>query len=210
MLTHERVWAAVDRIAERYGHSASGLARKAGLDPTSFNKSKRVGPGGRDRWPSTESVSKILNATGANLEEFLSLVEGARAPRRHTVPLIGLAQAGAGKLFDDAGMPTGGPGWEEVDMPDFANERVFALEVSGDSMMPLYRDGDVLLVAPADTLRKGDRVVVRTLAGEVMAKELKRQTSRSVELISLNPDHEGRTVPKSEIAWMARVLWARQ
>ena len=52
--------------------------------------------------------------------------------------------------------------------------------------------------------------MVRTLAGEVMAKELKRQTSRSVELISLNPDHEGRTVPKSEIAWMARVLWARQ
>lgn len=210
MLTHARVWAAVDRLAERYSLSASGLARKAGLDPTSFNKSKRVGPGGRDRWPSTESVSKILNVTGANFEEFLSLVEGGSAPKRQTVPLIGLAQAGAGKLFDDAGMPTGGPGWEEVDMPDFANERVFALEVSGESMMPLYRDGDVLLVAPADTLRKGDRVVVRTLAGEVMAKELKRQTSRSVELISLNPDHEGRTIPKSEIAWMGRVLWARQ
>ena len=31
MLTHQHVWAAVDALAERYGLTASGLARKAGL-----------------------------------------------------------------------------------------------------------------------------------------------------------------------------------
>jgi phage repressor protein C with HTH and peptisase S24 domain len=210
MLSHARIWAAIDRLAEKYGLSASGLARKAGLDPTSFNRSKRTSPEGRDRWPSTESLAKILTATGASLDEFMRLVDPGETPSRATVPLIGMAQAGAGRLFDDAGMPTGGPGWEEVDFPDLPSERVFALEVSGDSMLPLYRDGDVIIVSPGESIRKGDRVVVRTHAGEVMAKELKRRTARHVELRSLNPEHEDRSIPVSEIAWLARIMWARQ
>ena len=75
MLSHDRIWAAIDRLAERYGMSASGLARKSGLDATSFNRSKRTSPDGRDRWPSTESVAKVLRATGASLDEFLRLIE---------------------------------------------------------------------------------------------------------------------------------------
>jgi phage repressor protein C with HTH and peptisase S24 domain len=151
-----------------------------------------------------------LAATGASLEEFLRLIEPIDGPIRSRVPLIGMAQAGAGRLFNEEGMPTGGPGWEEVDFPDVAGDRVFAIEVSGDSMLPLYRDGDILVVSPSEAARKGDRVVVRTTAGEVMAKELKRRTARTVELRSLNPDHEDRVVPLSEIAWMGRVMWARQ
>src|SRR5690606_8708105 len=67
-LTHPQVWNAIDRLAARYGYSASGLAKKSGLDPTSFNKSKRVTPEGRPRWPSTESIAKILHATGASID----------------------------------------------------------------------------------------------------------------------------------------------
>ncbi len=210
MLSHARIWTAIDRLAERYGLSASGLARKAGLDATSFNRSKRQGPDGRDRWPSTESVAKVLAATGASLDEFMRLIEPAAGPGGPTVPVIGLAQAGAGRLFDGAGMPAGGPGWEEIAFPDLADERVFALEVKGDSMRPLYREGDVIIVSPSATVRRGDRVVVRTEAGEVMAKELKRRTAKSVELRSLNPEHPDRVLPVAEIDWMARIMWARQ
>ena len=82
MLSHDRIWAAIDRLAERYGMSASGLARKSGLDATSFNRSKRTSPDGRDRWPSTESVAKVLRATGASLDEFMRLIEpGVEQPR---------------------------------------------------------------------------------------------------------------------------------
>ncbi|GJE76715.1 S24 family peptidase [Methylorubrum suomiense] len=210
MLSHEQIWAAIDRLAERYGYSASGLARRAGLDATSFNRSKRIGPDGRKRWPSTESVSKVLAATGASLDDFLRLVESREGPARTMVPLIGLTQAGAGRLFTDEGMPAGGPGWDEIEFPDLGGERAFALEVQGDSMKPLYRDGDVLIVSPTASIRKGDRVVARLANGEVVAKELRRRTARTVELISLNPDHEDRTVPLAEIAWMARVMWVRQ
>ncbi|HEV7438080.1 MAG TPA: helix-turn-helix transcriptional regulator [Methylobacterium sp.] len=210
MLSHEQIWTAIDRLAERHGFSASGLARRAGLDATSFNRSKRIGPDGRKRWPSTESVSKVLTATGASLDEFLRLIEPREGPPRAMIPLIGMTQAGSGRLFTDEGMPTGGSGWEEVEFPDLGEERAFALEVQGDSMNPLYRDGDVLIVSPSASVRKGDRVVVRLHAGEVLAKELRRRTARTVELTSLNPDHQDRIVNVGEIAWMARVMWVRQ
>ncbi|WP_342148961.1 helix-turn-helix transcriptional regulator [Methylorubrum sp. SB2] len=210
MLSHEQIWAAIDRLAERYGYSASGLARRAGLDATSFNRSKRIGPDGRKRWPSTESVSKVLAATGASLDDFLRLIDSREGPARTMVPLIGLTQAGSGRLFNDEGMPVGGPGWDEIEFPDLGGDRAFALEVQGDSMHPLYRDGDVLIVSPTASVRKGDRVVARLANGEVLAKELRRRTARTVELISLNPEHEDRTIPLAEIAWMARVMWVRQ
>jgi phage repressor protein C with HTH and peptisase S24 domain len=210
MLSHDRIWAAIDRLAERYGMSASGLARKSGLDATSFNRSKRVSPDGRDRWPSTESVAKVLRATGASLDEFMRLIDPDVGRAKTMIPLIGMTQAGAGRLFNDEGMPSGGPGWEEVEFPDLSNEKVFALEVQGDSMEPLYRDGDVLIVSPTASVRKGDRVVVRTAKGEVTAKELKRKTAKNIELRALNAEHPDRVIPASEIAWMARVMWARQ
>ena len=210
MLSHARIWAAIDRLAERYGLSASGLARKAGLDATSFNRSKRTSPEGRDRWPSTESIAKILTATGAGLDEFMRLVDPGVGGVKAMIPLIGMTQAGTGRFFTEEGLPASGTGWEEVEFPDLANEKVFALEVQGDSMQPLYRDGDVLIVSPTANARKGDRVVVRTTTGEVMAKELKRRTAKSVELRSLSPDHPDRTVPMKDVAWMARVMWARQ
>ena len=80
MLTHERIWKAVDLLAARNGLSASGLARRAGLDPTAFNKSKRVSSDGRLRWPSTESIAKILESTATELEVFMALVLADRPP----------------------------------------------------------------------------------------------------------------------------------
>ncbi|BAU90821.1 phage repressor [Methylorubrum populi] len=210
MLSHEQIWTAIDRLAERHGFSASGLARRAGLDATSFNRSKRIGPDGRKRWPSTESIAKVLAATGASLDDFLHLVDSGQAPARTMVPLIGLTQAGSGRLFTEEGIPTGGPGWDEIEFPDLGGDHAFALEVQGDSMLPLYRDGDVLIVAPNAGIRKGDRIVARLTNGEVLAKELRRRTARTIELASLNPDHEDRMVPLADVAWMARVMWVRQ
>jgi phage repressor protein C with HTH and peptisase S24 domain len=210
MLTHAQVWTAIDRLAERAGLSASGLARRAGLDPTTFNKSKRITPAGRPRWPSTESIAKALAATGTAFDVFVALIEqNAGGPAARAVPLIGLAEAGAGGYFDDGGFPAGA-GWDEFAFPAVNDERAYALEISGGSMEPAYRDGDVIVVSPSAPVRRGDRVVVRTRSGEVMAKELKHQTAKSIELRSLNAQHPDRTLPASEVLWMARILWASQ
>jgi phage repressor protein C with HTH and peptisase S24 domain len=210
MLSHERVWAAIDALASRHGMTASGLARKAGLDATSFNKSKRISPEGRERWPSTESISKILRATGATLEDFLRLVEPSGSLRRSMIPMIGLTDASSGKILTEEGAPAGGPGWDELEFPDFGQEKVFALEVTGDSMAPLYRDGDVLIVSPTAAPRKGDRVVVCTTGGELLAQEFKRRSAKTVDLSPVGKEGEDRAIPAEEIAWMARIMWARQ
>src|SRR5579875_22529 len=118
-MKHDDIWRAIDTLAAEHGMSASGLAKRSGLDATTFNPSKRTMPDGRARWPSTESLAKILDATGVTLDAFSNLVSGARAlssgtaPRgaSRRVPLIGFAQAGGSGYFDDGGFPVGG-GWD--------------------------------------------------------------------------------------------------
>jgi len=209
MFTHAQVWSAIDRLAARAGLSASGLARRAGLDPTTFNKSKRITPEGRARWPSTESIAKALTATSTPLDTFFMLIEPSTGAAARAVPLLGFAEAGAGGYFDDGGFPAGA-GWDEIAFPAVSDEHAYALEVSGQSMEPAYRDGDVVVVSPAAPIRRGDRVVVRTRDGEVMAKELKRRTAKSIELKSLNAAHADRTLAAADVLWIARILWASQ
>lgn len=216
MLTHDEVWRGIDRLATAKGYSASGLAKQAGLDPTSFNKSKRVSASGKERWPSMESISKILSVTGATMSDFISLIgkdiEGAISAMPRHIPLIGFAQAGEKGFFDTEGYPSGGS-WDEIQFPENSqinDNHLYALEVSGNSMEPLYREGDRLIVSPDSNFRRGDRVIVKTTGGEVMAKELKRQSAAKVELKSLNESYEDRSLEKSEIEWMARIMWVSQ
>jgi phage repressor protein C with HTH and peptisase S24 domain len=216
MLSHDRVWAAIDALAERHSLSVSGLARRAGLDSTAFNKSKRRSADGRPRWPSTESLSKIMEATSSSVDEFFALLEGGEMPSRRallqrqaTVPMLGFAQAGTGGFFDDAGFPAG-QGWEPIELPAPRAEGSYALQVQGDSMLPLYRHGDILVVQPEAPVRNGDRVVVKTADGEVMAKILRRRNERTIELVSLNPEHPDRQIPAADVEWIARIVWASQ
>ncbi len=201
---HSQIWRAIDSLAERRGLTPSGLARAAGLDPTTFNRSKRVAPDGRPRWPSTESLARALEATGVSMEDFAASTSTAR----RTIPIVGLARAGADGFFDEAGFPASPA--ETVRFPDVEGDSVYALEVTGDSMAPLYREGDIVVVRPGVAVRRGDRVVVRTRNGEVMAKELGRRSEQSIELISLNPLHAPRVLAVGEIDWMSRIVWASQ
>src|ERR1700709_1016476 len=208
MLTHDQIWDAMERLAARSGLSPSGLAKASGLDPTTFNKSKRITPEGRPRWPSTESVAKALTATNVPFATFVSLIEAT--PRlAQSVPLLGFAQAGAGGYFTDGGFPAG-KGWDEVGLPSVNDAHAYALGIAGDSMKPAYRDGDVIVVAPGAQIRKGDRVVVKTTDGEVMVKELKRRTAKTLELSSLNPNHVARTLAATDVEWIARIVWGSQ
>jgi len=207
-LTHGQVWTALDRLAERAGLSPSGLAKRSGLDPTTFNKSKRVTGEGRERWPSTESVSKALAATNSSIEMFVQLIgDGTRS--QQSVPMLGLDQAGGDGQFDESGFPTG-KDWDEVALPGAGDEHAYALEISGDAMKPAYRDGDVIVVSPGTPIRRGDRVVVKTSGGEVMVKELKRRTAKTLELGSLNPAQSDHTLDADDVEWIARVVWASQ
>jgi phage repressor protein C with HTH and peptisase S24 domain len=209
MLSHGDIWQAIDRLATRNGLTASGLARRSGLDPTTFNRSKRATRDGKPRWPSTESIAKVLQATGSSFIDFVRLIdeEAGRDVRR--IPMLGYAQAGVPGYFDDAGRPSGS-GWGEIEFPALADPKVYALQISGDSMAPLYRDGDFIIVAPGAPIRIGDRIVVRTMAGEVMAKSLQGRNARRIDLASFNPAFPPLSLPTEQVAWLARIVWAGQ
>jgi phage repressor protein C with HTH and peptisase S24 domain len=210
MLTHAQIWMGIDRLAARSKLSASGLAKRAGLDPTTFNKSKRITPDGRARWPSTESIAKSLAATGATLEQFVALIADQKQPAGDAVPLIGFAEAGVSGRFDGNGFPSGGAGWDAIPFPGVEDTHAYAIEIAGDAFQPAYRDGTHIVVSPAAPIRRGDRVIVKTRSGEVTVKELKRKTARTLELKSLAAGEADQMLTTEEVAWVARVVWASQ
>ena len=208
LLTHEQIWSALDRLAARASLSPSGLAKRAGLDPTTFNKSKRITVDGRERWPSTESLAKALAATESSIDTFVELIgDGARtAP---SVPLLALSAASQRGHFDEHGHPVG-KGWGEVALPSGGDDPVFALEISGDALAPAYGDGDVLLVSPGSPIRRGDRVVLKRRDGEVVIAELQRRTAKVLELTALGAAPGQRTIAAADVEWIARIVWVRQ
>lgn len=213
MLSHSKIWSSIDDAAKNHGLSASGLAKRAGLDPTSFNKSKRYAPDGRPRWPSTESIAKVIEAVGMDINDFFFERPISRAPLSPSVtrniPVLGFARAGQGGFFDDGGFPVG-EGWSEIEFPNTPTERVYALIVQGDSMLPLYRDGDKIIVEPDASVKIGDRVVVRTHGGEVMAKLLVQKNDNEISLQSVNREYPDPVVATKDIDWIARIVWASQ
>jgi phage repressor protein C with HTH and peptisase S24 domain len=85
----------------------------------------------------------------------------------------------------------------------------YALEIIGDSLLPVYRKVDVVIVSPKAKVRKGDRVVVKTKDGKVIAKIVQRKTAKRIELASFNA-HKTQVVDMKDVDWMARIIWASQ
>lgn len=206
-LTHRRLWDAIDGIAERNGLSASALAQRAGLSSTAFNKSKRVTSDGRPRWPSTESIAKILEATGTELADLLRLVaEGG--------PDAGAAVDGLPVVMPP---PTGGfaeePATATDDLvPSFGMNRtgLFAFRIADAAVAPLYRAGDVLVASRGVPLRRGDRVLVHTLDGAITVRLFLSRNGRSSEFAVPTGRRRKLRLPTADVVWIARILWASQ
>lgn len=211
MLKHDDIWRAIDALASSRGFSPSGLARRAGLDATSFNPSKRVAINGKPRWPSTESLAKALAAADCSLAEFLGLM-GEDGPARH-IPLIPLGQAAQEGAFNDHGAPAH-DGWDEIELPGVVSEirdpDLYAIKVTDESMMPTYRKEDVMIVSPATRVQRGHRVLVRFRDGGVTVRELVSRAPDHVELARLDAAHATERLEAAEVLWMARILWVSQ
>jgi phage repressor protein C with HTH and peptisase S24 domain len=209
MLTHDQIWRALDRLAGAAGLSPSGLAKRSGLDPTTFNKSKRITAAGRARWPSTESLAKALAATGTSLDTFVQLLRDSGAAASKGLPALALEQASSEGMFDSSGCPDGS-GWHEAHFPALEDLHAYALEVSGASLEPVYPDGTLLVVSPSAPVGRGDRVVVRTTGGEMLVRRLRRRTPKAIELLAIDKADGEQLLAVEEVAWIARILWASQ
>lgn len=194
MLSHEQIWNAIDSLAERYGLSASGLAKRAGLDPTTFNPSKRVGTDGRLRWPSTESLAKVLDATGAELDEFMALIGRKPSGRVRRKAVL------------DDGFPTG-QGLSTL-AGALGDRRNAVVRVEGWEGAPLYGPGTLLLVSP-DAPRKGDRAVVMTRSG-LRVGTWRKKATKAIELASVTDSAPVIQIPTGDVMWTGRIRFASQ
>ncbi len=209
MLTHSDIWQAIDRLAARHGMSPSGMARRAGLNLTTFNKSKRFSRKGKERWPSTESVAKILAATGASFGNFVLIGDERAEETSRKLPFISLDQADDDELFDAGGQPTG-DGWGAMLFPQLTDPGAYALEVGNSRLAPVYREGDVLILSPRANIRRGDRVIVKLRDGKILAGQLMRKGVRRLRLAPIAGGKPERALDADQVAWISRVLWASQ
>lgn len=208
MFTHEQIWRGIDRLAAFAETSPSGLARRAGLDSTTFNPSKRFSADGRKpRWPSTESIAKALSAANVGLGDFARFVRGDAAEAG--LPVLDLADAAPQSAFSASGEPAGGA-WNRLGFPDLAPGEAFALRVDTDSMAPVFRAGTELIVSRQERPRAGDRVMVKMRDGTLEGWELGPATVQSLKLIPFDPDRPHRTVALTKVEWIARIVWASQ
>ena len=206
MLTHEGIWTAIDRLAAKHGLSPSALARRSGLDPTAFNKSKRCASNGKTRWPSTESIAKILDATETRMVDFVALIhaESAMPSSLRCSPTSRVS----GRDFDEHGRPCGDE-WEEVSFPAAGDPLAFALEITDDSMRPAFRSGDFVIVCPSAECRRGDRVALCTDDDLIRIAELVRRTSRRVTLKPFGDDRDETVIDRKRVRWLYRVAWTQ-
>jgi phage repressor protein C with HTH and peptisase S24 domain len=209
MVKHADIWSGIDQLAKRSELSASGLARRAGLDPTTFNKSKRITKKGHERWPSMESIAKAIAAANVTFHAFADLVDGDGAKKAQTVPLLGFAEDGASGFFDASGTPTG-DGCDAIPFPDAKKEGYFAHKVPGRSMEPAYHEGDILILSRLALLRAGDRIVLCLRDGKCVAKEFKAETVKTIEVKSIDAEQAAATFQLADLKWRARVMWVRQ
>ena len=118
--------------------------------------------------------------------------EEAAAPHRdNVIPLpksIQKTSAGRGAYLGPEEMET-----IMVEENDLTRRASFCVPVSGDSMEPIYHDGDILLVEGREDIEPG-QIGVFTVDGDGYVK--KRGEG---ELISLNPDYA--PIPLTENSW---------
>ncbi len=234
MLQHADVWRGIDRLAAKHGLSASGLARRAGLDPTAFNPSKRITREGRPRWPSTESLSKILTVTGEPFVDFVLLtgassgetssnghggaagfdqaISGGRVVANkgaaRTIPVITLDRLAAGDCFDDSGTPVGSE-WGHLEFAG-ASKDFFGVEITGTDFDPIYRDGDTLVAARGAEIRRGDRIIIGNSAGIAMVRKVVRHDADGYYLEAIRQPGQPQFVPQDQVRFIARIQWVSQ
>lgn len=211
MLSHANIWKAIDRLAQNHGLSTSALARKSGLDPTSFNVSKRTASDNRERWPSTESIAKVLKATGSSLDEFILLVTNHSDVKPYFKDSIHIQMSdkhNSMSNFVEPMQPGLKNGWDNISFPGKVESDAFAFTVSGQDLLP-YKEGDILIVSFKAELNCGNRILLKKQDGAVLLREFAQQTTQQIEFQG-NLSEYDKTLLRKDIMWAARILWASQ
>ena len=161
------------------------------------------------RGASFDIIVNILCALGETVEGMLaeirrsrSNVEPARMSSPAPIPVVSWVTAGSWREVCDVFEPGDSDEWIESDV---RGRNVFALRVTGDSMDPEFKDGEIIIVNPHIEAVPNDYVVVKNIKGEATFKQLKKYGQRWV-LHPINPRYEDEEVKKGDFAIIGKVV----
>lgn len=207
-MKYDTVWNAVDNLAKSLGMSPSGLAKKSGLDSTTFNRSKRKRPDGKNRWPSLDSLNKVFEFCNITFEEFYKYGETDNPPENlNTIPYIKLSGVSKREYCQDGEICTAN--WETICFPD-GTKNLYAVEIDNTDYAPLYKFGTTLILAKHSEIRRNDRVAVFKKDGDFLLAEFIRRKPRTLELQNLNAPEESFSENIDDILFLSRIVWASQ
>ncbi|MBH2071702.1 LexA family protein [Janthinobacterium lividum] len=192
--------------------SQSALARASGVPQPTINRIlKSVGK----RGPETQTIAKLAAACNVS---FQWLHEGTGEKARGTssatlspdspnkfdqnarlvplgtraIPVISAIQAGAMK---EISVPYAtGDGYTTIYVDDTYSQWAFGLEIDGDSMLPEYHPGDIVIIEPNWAPRPGDCVAAKNGKQEATFKKYRLRGTNAegndiFELVPLNDNY---------------------
>ena len=204
----EKIWEVIDKFALTNGMSPSALAKSIGLDATTFNKSKRIRADGKQRWPSLESLNKILEVYNIELEDLYKYGgEPCHSTSAMSLPYIALSNLAAGGKSSARKLDIAS--WRQVNLP-YSPNNMYAIDLDNSAYEPLYNFGATLVVAKDSEIRRGDRIVIITQNGETFIREFIRREEGSIKVCTPQDKENLQYINLSDIRLLNRIIWASQ
>ena len=204
----EKIWDAIDKFAKNSGMSPSALAKSIGLDATTFNKSKRIRNDGKQRWPSLDSINRILEVYNIEFEDLYKLSDDIHSTKQSlSIPYISLSGLSQGSRTDVRKFDISS--WRQVQFP-YSTQNMYAIDLDDSCYEPLYNFGSTLVVAKDSEIRRGDRIVIITRSGESLIREFIRREENAIKVCTPYDKENLQYINLSDIRLLNRIMWASQ
>lgn len=204
-MKYEQVWNAVDKLAKINGLSPSGLAKKAGLDSTTFNKSKRLRPDGKKRFPSLESINKIISVCNMSFNQFCRLADKEIGEdNTNSIAYSKYSALENTKIDNDSSFNM--EKWNKIKFPD-GKHNLYAVELDKDANSD-FESGTVLIISQNSEIRRGDKVIISYKDGNIFIGEFMRRTATTIEIAEAKKKETILSI--NDINFINRILWASQ
>lgn len=198
MVKQETFWESLEKIAEREGIALSTLARQAGLDKTSMLPSKRYNLNGAMKWPSTETIGRVLNSLNISVQEYGAILAGT-ADAKVSLPAVTLsdlkeAWTGLGVKEECK--------WSEIMLgsPRGKNNWVVLIDSDRDPILP---EGTTVVADDDTEPRPNDRVVV--VSGDQTGIYKFRRLMKTHLVVSSVDGRETSQIPIEDVTKISRV-----
>jgi len=186
------------RIRESKGVSRRELAKILGKDEVSFEQYIYKIESGKIQNPGIEFIESILKALNVSSKELMEETEDDDLEQLFAIPIINV-QAGAGNpLYAE----------EYIYINDIIpSKHVSAIKVKGDSMEPVIKDGEYVIV---DTSSKdvinGKIYVIADADGGLLIRRIHKLKDNLFRLLPENELYKSQTVNPGDIRIIGKAI----